>query len=140
MNRCVLLDLALLTTSYSRKQPSWAQKNGEIEHKVETKLGDRFILFVLGGITYSEIREIQSMAAEQERDITISEFPFLVSAKFIISNILQLRVVCSRPKYFFPRLSLLPLINKISSCGQLCPPIAHWDIYLLHLFLLRGCF
>lgn len=57
-----------------RKQPSWAQKNGKIEHKVETKLGDRFVLYLLGGVTYSELREIHAMASEHERDITVSEW------------------------------------------------------------------
>jgi len=54
-----------------RKQPSWAEKNGKVERKVETKLGDRFILYIMGGVTYSELREISAFVKEKESDLTI---------------------------------------------------------------------
>jgi len=72
-----------------KAQPKWANKDKRKSEKPSSS-GSKVIIFVLGGMTYSEIRSVYEVSAKSHREVIIgSNWP--VTPKEIVQNLRELK-------------------------------------------------
>ena len=68
-------------TSLRSSKPSW-QLNNNIDCG-EKYFGDKIFVYILGGVSYSEIRDVHDVAKKYQRDITVGSSSILTPNSFI---------------------------------------------------------
>jgi len=71
------------STNYrTSTQPKWANKNNRKTERVATS-GNKLIIFIAGGVTYSELRSVYELSRKFKRDVLIGSTSMLTPDVFI---------------------------------------------------------
>ncbi|KAI8093278.1 Sec1-like protein [Halteromyces radiatus] len=94
-------------------KPTWKNKSNGASGQ-RTSQGPKLIVFVIGGMTYSEIRAAYESSEAYHRDIFVGTTEILRPAKYV-ENLSQLRMPVPRIKSVIPPYTAPPSLTSIPS-------------------------
>ncbi|KAI8059633.1 Sec1-like protein [Gongronella butleri] len=105
-------------------RPTYRSKQGANGEHRRTASGSKLVIFVIGGLTYSEIRSTYEMAELYNRDIFIGTTEILRPTKYV-ENLSQLRMSVPRDPVLIPAYTAPPPKSSSSSLKPLIPKLSH---------------
>jgi len=70
------------TSLRKQTQPKWADKNNRKSEK-QTTTGGRIIVFIIGGVTYSELRSVYELTKKHSREVVIGSTSLLTPSQYV---------------------------------------------------------
>jgi len=71
------------TSLRKQTQPKWADNNKKSEKQKQTTTGGRVIIFIIGGISYSELRSVYELTKKYNREVVIGSTSLLTPHQYV---------------------------------------------------------